>query len=1153
MPPDHLLYPIQTPTSVQFSLYDHVIDKSRKHLVLGMRSKIEIYSLDSNGLQLQFSLPIWGRLAAFAAVQIFLNDVKSLVFTLENEDCYIIHYHKNQFCDVLKITLPRVSNIPEMTDFIASHSESGQIALYVCHCMITVLPLRKKARKRFNPRSKYTENRLFYETVNIEIKFGNVTSMEYTILNPNYPKLWPAPLTGFPCLAVVRSPPDERPIMSCYAIQGRTGTVACSNNWRTFPSMSLVPFVGSVHTCLLVSSKAIEHCWVDFNGTEDELFGNGSRKRRVGSDTPQISVNRRFSFVKDLLNMDSSFDLSSGKTLSEFSCYAVIDESRILAISDDGSLYLILLSLDGESIHEVDFEYMGSVVPATNLLHISGNLFFVSSHFGPSVLFRLDAENLQIDIIQEIDNIGPVLDISLTQDSAELSQELNIFCSSGGFRAGTIKKISRGGILNTISEAEVLSGIKDLWYAESSSAVVASFTDCTVVYYMDKIPSEDQIELGLDIATLSFYQVSSSFHIQITKDEISTFKDNAICKCIERGGQITCGSTSEKYVAVGTAHDEFLVYDHDLELVFEKKYDSEVLAITFYKDKVAVSTWNPEAWLFIVDLNTGMQQQILPPSLSETPFSVSSLHMTFMASVGKAFLFAGCVNGPIHVFCVDDLEIQLNPLKGGTRAPVFLSTGRSVLAISDKPSEIMLALRIAVVDMFDYPINTNYSMIAACIKVPHEDDMDDDVTLICATSENKLVYAHVDSRPRTFLKQKCAQELVLRVIVTLDNKYLVALLVNEMKDDKDASAFSSHMVLYNASTMEELYRLRFGRVRNYFTECIVNIHTGVDNNPRFCVGANIQDDPATGYIRVYEIRNECIQEVGSQICVDPVYELAYSLNVLSASIAGAIRFYEISDTGILTEFASSDDKVILTESIAVSLSALGHHVVVGDMMRGFFIVDVHNLGTKISNRCPLMENESLPVHNTWVSTLELMPDNKILIGDISGNLFIHHKDDNDGTRDMGIHVGDTINCIRRVPAKGVIFPGLLAVDPLYGLLRPVMPRAILGTVSGGIYVLLEIKDKELAQAISNVIDKIQSEMRPLASQADDDGDSDDGDDSLARYEAYRRPVNIMDGEILASYPKLTTEFMNEALRDMNLSKEKADFVREVLEKIKTIG
>jgi DNA damage-binding protein 1 len=138
---------------------------------------------------------------------------------------------------------------------------------------------------------------------------------------------------------------------------------------------------------------------------------------------------------------------------------------RFLLGDYQGSLYSLMLHLDGDIVSSLSFDIIGTTSIPQSISYISNDIVFIGSVYGDSQLIHVlnepSGDNLEyIEVLDTYDNIGPIVDMSVVKSSTQGQNQL-ITCS-GSFKDGSLR-IIRAGIGISEQASMESSGIKGIW------------------------------------------------------------------------------------------------------------------------------------------------------------------------------------------------------------------------------------------------------------------------------------------------------------------------------------------------------------------------------------------------------------------------------------------------------------------------------------------------------------------------------------------------------------------------------------------------------------------------------------------------------------------------------------------------------------------
>lgn len=1084
-----ILYPLQLPTSVSCSFFDVVTPDMKKHLIIGKPRQIEIYRLTSNGLELSYTLPLRGHLRSMAPVSIRPEKYKAIAYTVDDGTLNIAQFNHSDFENIYmqNIAAPysfdaeTLIAVDEKNHRIAVHFKSGSVQIFLIDPQYATnsyaLPLTPKHDLGIHDGSVSSIHFLNDHSSRSEGLLGVTYAM------PTGPKLlvysFKLGLDNFVNeVSLLPGSPDRRLIDSL-----------------------LIPLPTGF---LAMNMKQIFH--VSFESA-------------TGNEETTANKPASFNLVWKRL------DYPPLVALDHFANYVVISDTKFLVSCIDGSVYLSALSLDNQgAVKDIKFEIMGYVPSTTSLVHLSGTHFFASSHHGPSVLFELQLSKMKLKIIQELDNLGPILDIvpSLSLAATDSDYGYEYFLCSGGFKSGTIKKFTPIRTFETVAKTQIAAGLTRLWFDAQFSAVVTSSAAHTVITPFEQHTSADAPSLRLQTAepTLAFYS-DSSHHIQVTHTGIYLFAGN------ESKSSIAChvvsASISRNTIAVYLDSNVVETYSHDLVKQYEKHFDHPISAIDCGGQFLAVSTWHEDCWLTLIDMSTDQEVSrfTVPSAFARRPPIVS---LKLLQMKGSVVLLVSCTDGSLCALMHGTAGSFTQILIGGSRPSFFLHDKDHVLALSDKPCKIMLPFYSNASSEICFqqdPFLSGGDVFAGCIK-PSQDGLRDKKYLFLTTDDSLLI-TDAKSRPQTALWQVFRNRSVRRIALSSDHKYLAVGEVRDIDERAASYAFTSILSLYDASTLTLSHSdcLVFEEYKNAIIESVVNItkDNQFGSTEFFCVGITYSKSQgkSAGAIFLFRVdKGDSVQD-----CVletdDPIKDMVWTSNKLVVSHYNKVSVYELVDFKEIRPVPIQ--KPVNASSVCVSLSFHDNNIFIGDLMSGATRVDLGDNGltrTGVTSQVMTLDRST----GAFVTAVDHAScDDFLIIGDSKGDIYGHYTENTSSTRhgtnssrDFMVRLGEPINCIKKLPTpKGY---------DLYG-----RPLAVIGTASGGLYALTKIRDKraarrvqDLCMSVRRIYPAINSDSSKFTNYPSKDQNSDNVLDCTPLAYFFKMPVQEQKTLLSALHP-----------------------------------
>lgn len=127
---------------------------------------------------------------------------------------------------------------------------------------------------------------------------------------------------------------------------------------------------------------------------------------------------------------------------SSFTNYTIIDDNRILVVTNTGMSYIIYFDSKfngkrAEVISSISLIELGMTTVASDVHHIDKNIFFASSKLSQSILFEILQQKPFINVSQFIPSSPPLLNI----DTKFTGMQRTLLTCGGGYDSGEFRKV----------------------------------------------------------------------------------------------------------------------------------------------------------------------------------------------------------------------------------------------------------------------------------------------------------------------------------------------------------------------------------------------------------------------------------------------------------------------------------------------------------------------------------------------------------------------------------------------------------------------------------------------------------------------------------------------------------------------------------------
>lgn len=569
-----------------------------------------------------------------------------------------------------------------------------------------------------------------------------------------------------------------------------------------------------------------------------------------------------------------------------FVAWCAIDDQRFCLSDDYGQLYLLFIKRDQRDEYDGwQLDVLGETSRASTLVYLDGGKIFVGSHQGNSQLIQIQESGLEV--LQTFANIAPILDFTVmdmgnrTSDAPVneySSGQARIVTGSGAYKDGSLRSVRSGvgledlGSIGEMAHATEIYSLKSSPGAEFMDTLVVSFVSHTRVFRFDSDGQVEEAEdfKGFDLAESTLYAGSlpDGRLVQVTSSAVLiTDADGGMVTDTWRPpgeASITAVAASENHVLVsfkGAALAALDVSSSEVKVQAQHEFDSanQVSCIALspaIPDACVVGFWQ-NAIVSFLDLRT--LEPIRAEKVEEGGIAVPrSLLVASILEDSLPTLFVGMADGNVVTYSVDPSSHTLSARKSiilGTQQANFRALPRgngldNVFATCEHPSLIYGSEGRMV-----YSAVTAENASCVC---PFDSEAYPNAIAIATETELKL--ALVDEERTTHVQTLPVNETVRRIAYSPDLK---AFGLGTIKRTLTAGYenIESHFKLVDEVAFQELHTFALNQ-DELIESCIrAKLDDGSgETAERFVVGTAYLDDDAPdtakGRILVFEVTEE---------------------------------------------------------------------------------------------------------------------------------------------------------------------------------------------------------------------------------------------------------------------------------------------------------
>ncbi|KDB24574.1 hypothetical protein H109_03543 [Trichophyton interdigitale MR816] len=869
-------------------------------------------------------------------------------------------------------------------------------------------------------------------------------------------------------------------------------------------------------------------------------------------------------------------DVSKNETISRplaestvFVAWEQVDGQRWLLADDYGRLFFLMLVLDTDNaVESWKVDYLGVTSRASVLVYLDGGIVFVGSHQGDSQVIQIKEGGF--DLIQTISNIAPILDFTIMDMGDRLgatrefsSGQTRIVTGSGAFGDGSLRSVRSGVGIEELGVLASMEHITDLWALRSacpepfSDTLLVSFVNETRVFHFSADGDVEEKEdgfLGLVFSqsTLLATNIPGNRILQVTESSSRVIDID--------GGMIIWRSTYEEFtITSASANDDYLVLVlggirlvcislSTFELMGSREFeaDNQVSGMTIPASPIqACIVCLPQSAEIVILGLPGLEvknKQTLGEPGEAIPRSVIVAEIlpnnppTLFVSMADGTVFSFSFD--VHAFAIfNSSKITL-----GSEQPSFKKLPRgngqyNVFATCDHPSLIHASEGRIVYSAVD---SASASRICSLNTQAYPGS-------IALSSQHELKIAIVDEERTTQIHTLPMHASVRRLAYSPVEKAF-GLGTVKRKISNGVEEVSSSFVLADEILFRPLstYDLR----PDELVECVIRsqLNYGKDevgnliSKDLFFVGTAFLDDVGDDHIR-------------GRILVFEVNRSRELSLIVEKSLMGACRTLAVMDQTLLVAglvksvsvFKLARDRfgnILLekhaayrTSTAPIDISVVDNTVAVADVMKSMSLVQYTQ--AEEGGQEPKFEEIARHYQTLWSTAVAPIEENVYLLADAEGNLVVLQQNitgvtESDRRRlqpTSEIRLGEMVNRIHPIVVQTHTETAVSA-------------RALLATVDGSIYLFGLINPTYV-----DLLLRLQTAMGSIATSP--------GETPFSKYRAFRttvrqsdEPFRFVDGELIERFLSCTLAMQQEIVGRLDDSTVTVSSLKEMIEELR---
>ncbi|THX08018.1 hypothetical protein D6D17_04449 [Aureobasidium pullulans] len=1121
---------IHRPSSVRHALKLNFLSADEDTLVVAKANRLEFYTQQEDGLVLQHSKAIYGKVIMLQSIRPTSSQIDHLFVGTDRYMYFTLSWNPetNQ--------LQTEKSFEDMSDRAAREAQLGErcnidptrkfMALEIYEGIVSVIPIAPDSKRKSSSQSQPSD---MGQPASVRIPELNVRSSAFLHRRREKDKPELALLYEDSVGKVrlkVRELDYSPPLKS-----NEPGTAELENEQDASEELDLgashvIPLPAPAYGTLILGETTIAYC--------EEL------DRKITKNEPL-------------------------KEATIFVAWTQIDDQRFVLADDYGKLYLLMVVLNSKNdLEGWKLDVIGETSRASTLVYLDGGRIFVGSHQGNSQLIQITPGS--IEILQTFSNIAPILDFTVmdmgnrsseAQVNEYSSGQARIVTGSGAFKDGSLRSVRSGVGLEDLGSIGDMENITDVFSLKSNPSLefvdtlVVSFIAHTRVFNFSPEGDVEEVDnfKGMDLSqsTLFATNLPSGRILQITSSAVH-ITDPESGMTLERwspegGSSIAAASTAGSNILVsvsGVGLSMLNVAGDSVKVTASREFDagSQVACISLsptLRGTAVVGFWQDAS---IALLDTSSLRTIHSETIDEESIAVPrSLLVAPILEGSLPTLFVGMADGNVVTYSIDPSTNALSSKKStilGTQQANFkaLPKGdglKTVFAICEHPSLIYGSEGRIV-----------YSAITAedatCV-APF--DAEAFPNAIAIATANELKIALVDEERTTHVQTLSVNETVRRIAYSADLRaFGLGTIKRTLKDSFEH--IESHFKLVDEVAFQELHTYALNE-EELVESCIrAKLDDGSgDLVERFIVGTSYIEedvgDAPRGRILVFEVTDDRHLKLVTEHKVKGACRcLAICEGRIVAALVKTVVVYdfkyETSSTPYLDKVAS-----YRTSTAPIDVSVTGDKIAIADLMKSVSVVQYQ----KGTNGQEDSLNEVARHYDTaWATAVANIEANTYLESDAEGNLLVLNQDVNGFSEEdkrrlrvlSDMQLGEMVNRIRRIE-----------VQPTAGAI--VIPCAFLATVEGAIYLFATIAPQHqdtLMRLQENMAEKVQSP----------------GNVPFNRYRAYKtsvresdEPNRFVDGELIERFLDCDEKLQESIVEGLSVDVEEVRSIVEALRRL----
>ncbi|KAG9672860.1 DNA damage-binding protein 1, partial [Aureobasidium melanogenum] len=1124
---------IHRPSSVRHALKLNFLSAQDDTLVVAKANRLEFYAQQQDGLVLQHSKAIYGKVIMLQSIRPASSETDHLFIGTDRYMYFTLSW------DATNKQLRTENSFKDLSDRAAREAQLGErcnidptrryMTIEIYEGIVSVVPIAHETKRKSTSTAQLGG---IGEPTSVRIPELNVRSS--TFLHRRSEKAKPQlALLHEDSMGKVRLKVRDLEFTSSLKAN-EPGTAELENEQDADEELDLgashlIPLPHPAYGVLILGETSISYC-EEFDG----------RVAKVAKSEPL-------------------------KEATIFVAWTQIDDQRFVLADEYGKLYLLMVTLNSKSdLEGWKLDVIGETSRASTLVYLDGGRIFVGSHQGNSQLIQITLGS--IEILQTFPNIAPILDFTVmdmgnrssdAQVNEYSSGQARIVTGSGAFKDGSLRSVRSGVGLEDLGSIGEMENITEVFSLKSNPALdfvdtlVVSFIAHTRVFSFSLDGDVEEVDnfKGLDLSqsTLFATNLSKGRILQITASAVHIVDPESGMKLAswspEGGSSIAAASVADNNILVsvsGVGLSMLDVSSDNVKVTASRTFDagSQVACISLsptLRNTCVVGFWQ-DASISLLDASS--LKTIHSETIDEESIAVPrSLLVAPILEGSLPTLFIGMADGHVVTYSIDPSTNALSSKKSiilGTQQASFKALPKgdglnTVFAICEHPSLIYGSEGRIV-----------YSAITAedatCVS-PFDAEAFPNAIAIATANELKL--AIVDEERTTHVQTLPVNETVRRIAYSADLRaFGMGTIKRTIKDSFEH--IESHFKLVDEVAFQELHTFALNQ-EELVESCIrakLDDGTG-DLVERFVVGTSYIEedvgDAPRGRILVFEVTEDRHLKLVAEHAVKGACRcLAMCEGRIVAALVKTVVVYNFKYETASRPFL---DKVASyrTSTAPIDISVTGDQIAIADLMKSVSVVQYKR---GINGQDDTLNEVARHYDTTWGTAVANISANTYLESDAEGNLLVLNQDTNGFSEEdkrrlrvlSDMQLGEMVNRIRHID-----------IQPTPNAI--VIPSAFLATVEGAIYLFATIAPQH-----QDTLMRLQENMAEKVSSP--------GNVPFNRYRAYKttvreseEPNRFVDGELIERFLDCDEQLQEEIVQGLSVDVEEVRSIVEALRRL----